>query len=881
MRSRATIVPYDEEENKQGELALNGPAVTTISALSELPPSKICPAACRSQAKQLVKQMTLKEKAKLCSGSGFWTLDQIPRLNLPQIRVCDGPHGLRKDKGSSHLGLGESVRATCFPTAVALAASWDRTLLNKVGVALGKECAAHDVSVLLGPGVNIKRHPQCGRNFEYFSEDPLLSGELAAAFIQGVQENGIGTSLKHFACNEQENNRLTVDTLVDERTLREVYLPAFEIPVKKAQPWTVMCAYNRLNGPNCSENGWLLNKILRDEWGFQGSVVTDWGAVVGRVEGVQSGCDLEMPASGGCNDCRVFEAAKAGKLSEKDLDTVVTRTTELILAGATRRAIGHAVGRAVGTDAAMAADAAEQEPIALLEENNEFARECAAQCAVLLKNEGGLLPLKRTQRIALIGGFAELPRFQGSGSSRVNAYRTSTPLAAMRSALGEAGSLDYACGYDATLAEADDELIAAAVAAAAAADVAVVLAGLPNMFESEGFDRDHMRMPAQIDKLVAAVAAAQPRTVVALSNGAPVEMPWLDAVPALLETYLGGQGGALALVDILFGDRCPSGKLAETFPLRASDCPSHPFWASHPRQIVYREGLNVGYRYFCTSKAPVLFPFGFGLSYTSFEYSKLSLESAAIEPSDSLALSLDVANTGGVDGAEIVQLYVRDVASSVYRPDRELKEFAKVHLKAGERTTIKFTLPPRAFAFYDIRTHEWRVEPGQFDILVGASALDIRLSAQLTVRGETAPNAVQQPAFYETLDDEQLAALGLVVPPPDPLRPFTLRTTIGDLAEHGGCAGAAFFWILKKAMGTVEDPVEDRLRVEMVRSLPLQQFANFANGNSGYVVMPDAVLKLMLCCFSCSPGQKDEHHASTRTASFSSLNLLPRCFSSA
>uniref|UniRef100_A0A7S0JI70 beta-glucosidase n=1 Tax=Calcidiscus leptoporus TaxID=127549 RepID=A0A7S0JI70_9EUKA len=840
--------------------AFTGVAMRVMPSNTASPTAEaIRPSVYHEQAQMLVRRMTLKEKASLCSGSGFWTLEPIERLSISKVLIADGPHGLRKDCGASHLGLSDSVRATCFPTASALGASWDRELLYKVGQALGAECAAQDVAAILGPGINIKRHPLCGRNFEYFSEDPFVSGELAVAFINGVQQNGVGTSLKHFACNQQEKDRLVVDTLVDERTLREIYLPAFESAVRRAQPWTVMCAYNRLNGVHCSEHNWLNNRVLRSEWGFEGLIVTDWGAIVDRVTGLISGVDLEMPASGGYNDQRIASAVRSRMLNVAVLDTTAVRIIQFTLAAMARRSLqqgltGSAAPKSVG---------AVQEPLALLEANDAFARRAAVQSAVLLKNEAGVLPIARNARVALIGGFAEQPRYQGSGSSKVNAYRLETPLEVMRDAAACAGEVVYAQGFDPVSAAPDSALISEAVRVAAAADVVVVVAGLPPAFESEGFDREHMRLPEQINELISAVAAAQRNMVVALCNGAPVEMPWVQECPAILELYLGGQAGARALVDLLYGHACPCGKLAETFAVRASDHASHAHFAAHPRQVVYREGLNVGYRHFVTHGIDVLFPFGHGLSYTTFAYADLVLGATEIGQQESLTLTMTIANTGAFTAAEVVQVYVRDVVASVFRPERELREFEKVWLEPGEKRQISFTLLPRAFAFFDIISHDWYVEPGAYDILIGSSLLDIRLSSQIDVVGakrETNPNLAPAapPRSYVALTNAQMDAMGLSVPPPDPLRPFSIRTTIGEFADHGGVFGSGFFAILRKAMGTVEDPIEERLRVEMVRALPLQQFANFANGNAGRVVMPDFIVYLLLCLFKCSPGQTRE-----------------------
>ena len=537
-----------------------------------------------NEATALVARMSVDEKASLMSGSSFWHLQPLAQYDLPPIMVSDGPHGLRKQGNQAdHMGLTASVPATCFPTAVTLASSWDKALIHQVGAAIGRECQAEGVSVLLAPGVNIKRSPLCGRNFEYYSEDPFMAGEMAVSFVQGVQSTGTGTSLKHFAVNNQEAQRMVVDTLVDRRTLFEIYLPAFEAAVSQAQPWTVMCAYNRFNGIYCSEHEDLLTSILRDRWGFRGLVVTDWGAVNNRPRGIAAGLELEMPSSGGVNDRLVAVQVKDGTFDEAHLDRAAGRVTQLIMASKANLA-----PRKVDFDA-----------------HHALARKAAADGAVLLKN-ANILPLSADKSVALIGAFAETPRIQGAGSSQVNATKIDRPLDAFTARLG-ADKIAYAAGFDAEMAADDAALIAEAVAAAQAADIAIIMAGLPPLFEAEGFDRTHLRQPAQIEKLITAVAAANANCIVVLSNGAPIEMPWLENVSAVLETYLSGQAGAHALVDLIYGDICPSGKLAESFPLRLDDCPAQENFANHKRQLVYREGLNIGYRHFITHNVCLLY----------------------------------------------------------------------------------------------------------------------------------------------------------------------------------------------------------------------------------------------------------------------------------
>ena len=663
----------------------------------------------------LIARMTLEEKASLCSGKNFWYLKDIQRLGIPPIMVTDGPHGLRKQASDSEeIGLTDTVPATCFPTASALAATWNRDLIYEVGVALGEECRQEKVGVILGPGANIKRSPLCGRNFEYFSEDPYLSGEIAKSHINGVQSQGIGTSLKHYAVNNQEFRRMTIDAIVDERALREIYLAGYEIAVKEAQPWTVMCAYNRLNGTYCCEHRQLLTDILKDEWGHQGLVVTDWGAMNERVAALIAGTELEMPGTNNGNDQRILTAVKSGALSEKVLDQAVGRILNLIFNA-------H---ETLSEDFTYDADA-----------HHALARQVAAEGAVLLKNEGNILPLKKDTRIALIGKFAKEPRYQGAGSSLMNPSRLDNVYDEVVKLVGKE-YISYASGYTAKGDHVEESLIQEALQVADSADVVVVCAGLTDLYEVEGLDRDHMNLPPAHDALIESLAEAHPRVVVVLSNGSPVEMPWLNKVQGLLEGYLGGQAGGGAIADLIYGDVNPSGKLAETFPIKLEDNPSYPYFPGGPTIVEYRESIYVGYRYYDTVNKEVLFPFGFGLSYTDFEYSDLHLDKKVFAEGETLNVSLNVKNTGNVPGKEVVQLYVRDIEHAVFRPYQELKGFAKVSLDPGEKAEVTIPLNHRSFAYYDTNLKSWNVEPGKFEVLVGSSSRDIRLSALVEVESK-------------------------------------------------------------------------------------------------------------------------------------------------
>lgn len=662
--------------------------------------------------KKLISQMTLEEKAKLCSGLDAWHTKPIERLGIPSIRMSDGPHGLRKADAL----FDKSIPATCFPTAVTLAASWDRELIEKVGKAIGEECQAEDVQILLGPGVNIKRSPLCGRNFEYYSEDPFLSSEMAKHFIKGVQSEGVGTSIKHFAANNQEHRRLTVDAIVDERTLREIYLASFEKAVKEAKPWTVMCSYNKVNGTYASENEFLLTKVLREEWGFEGFVVSDWGAVNDRVLGLSAGLDLQMPYDGGHGDKKIIEAVKSGKLPEEVLNKAVERILRIVF-----KAIENKKGNATYDKDA----------------HHRLAREIARECFVLLKNEDNILPLKKEGTIALIGAFAKKPRFQGGGSSHVNPTKIDDAVEEISKLVEGRANILYAEGYKLDTDDPDEKLIEEAKEIAKKGDIVVIFAGLPERYESEGYDRLHMKMPKSHNVLIEEIAKVNSNLVVVLSNGSPVEMPWVEKPKAILETYLGGQAWGGAVADVLFGVVNPSGKLAETFPKKLSDNPSYLFFPGEGDRVEYREGIFVGYRYYDKKEMEVLFPFGYGLSYTTFEYSDLRLAKKEITDQEVLKVRVRVKNTGKVKGKEIIQLYVKDVKSSVIRPEKELKGFVKIELAPGEEKEVEFELDKRAFAYYNVDIKDWYVETGEFEILIGKSSRDIVLKDTVYVKSTT------------------------------------------------------------------------------------------------------------------------------------------------
>ncbi|MGJ8514995.1 glycoside hydrolase family 3 C-terminal domain-containing protein [Carnimonas bestiolae] len=739
--------------------------------------------------KQLIKQLTLEEKASLCSGADFWHTKPIERLGIEEWMMADGPHGLRQQpKGGDHLGITGSNPATCFPSASALASSWDRSLAAQLGEALGHEARKAELAVVLGPGINIKRSPLCGRNFEYFSEDPLLAGELATSYVNALQAQGVGTSLKHFAVNNQEHRRMSVNAVVDPRTLRELYLSAFERVVKKAQPWTVMCSYNRLNGDYCSENHWLLTEVLRNEWGFSGVVVSDWGAVNERVAGVAAGLELEMPG-GNDRDGLIVKAVREGKLDEAVLDTAVERLLALYFN--TREAT---------------------EPLEFsADQHHQLARRIAADSMVLLKNHHNVLPLAEGSEVAVIGEFAKRPRYQGGGSSHVNASHVESLLEALDAA---GASYRYAQGFDIDSDRANESLFQEAVALAKSAEKVVLYLGLPDRYESEGYDREHLDLPRNQIELLKALSEVNQQIIVVLANGAPVVMPWIEQAAAVLESHLGGQAVGAAVADVLFGKRNPSGKLSESYPAALEQTPCFNHFATPARpnnsdRVDYAEGLLVGYRYYDTQQIEPQFPFGFGLSYTRFDYANLSLSASRVGPQDTLTVAFDVTNSGERAGSEVVQLYLADQTGEISVPVHQLRGFDKVALEAGETKRIELTLERRDFAYFDVDHNDWRMPKGQFEVQIGASSRDIRLTGSV-----------------ESLGDHMLPAIGR-------------NALVGDLMAHDVTARA-----LQKAMSATfeQNPKlkrmfgeasDDEMMQAMGRYLPLRALVSFSEGAFG------------------------------------------------
>ncbi len=727
----------------------------------------------------LLKELTLEEKASLCSGKDFWNTKAVERLGLPSWTMTDGPHGLRKQIGGG-VGLTNSVPATCFPSGVGLASTWNRDLVEEVGRALGRESKASQVGVILGPAVNIKRSPLCGRNFEYFSEDPFVAGEIAKHHIRGVQSEGVGTSLKHFAVNNQEKLRMTIDARVDERTLREIYLPAFETAVVGAQPWTVMCSYNRINGTYAAENHWLLTEVLKKEWGHKGLVVTDWGACNDRVEGIRAGQDFEMPGNGGLTDADLVGAVKSGQLTIGELDNAVRRILDLTL-----KVMGN-----LDTSAVFDVDA-----------HHSLARRVATESMVLLKNDG-VLPLSGG-RVAFIGAFARHPRYQGGGSSHIIPTRIDDALEEAKRCASPGTQFTYASGYALRGGAVDKALQEDAVRTAKAAEVAVVFLGLTDELESEGFDRSHLSIPASHTALLDAILAVQKNVVVVLSNGSPIEMPWLDRVPAVLEGYLGGQAWGGAVSDLLFGLANPSGKLTETFPRRLEDTPSFLNFPGDGTQVEYREGVFVGYRYHDTAHVDPLFPFGHGLSYTQFDYGSLRVETLGSGTAQIVA-RVTVTNVGKTAGSEVVQLYVEDVKASVLRPVRELKGFEKIFLQPGQTKTVEFELGPRAFSWWSVKEHRWVVESGEFELVAGSSSRDLRARTRIHITS------------------------------PQPLKiNYTENSTVSSLEDHPE-VGSLVRVLMKKllpAFGIYEEgSAEDLMMRSMLRELPLRNLARMSQG---------------------------------------------------
>ena len=768
----------------------------------------------------IINSLNLEQKCALLSGGTVFTTRALPGKGIPAITLSDGPNGVRKQAGAAdHLGLNPSVPATCFPTSATVANSWDPALGEAVGATMGEEAAAQGVSVLLGPGLNIKRSPLCGRNFEYFSEDPYLAGKMAAAYVRGIQKNGIAACPKHFAVNSQELRRMASDSIVDERTLRELYLTGFEMVVKEAQPKTIMSSYNLINGTYANENAHLLQDILRRDWGFEGAVVTDWGGSNDHALGVKNGSTLEMPAPGGDAVRELMKAVQTGKITEADVDARLEELLELVFT--TKAAVDAAPGK-------FDADA-----------HHALARRAAAQSIVLLKNENSLLPLVKGEKVAVIGDFAQTPRYQGAGSSAVNSIKVDSFL----DCLAESGlnSIGYAKGFD-RQGKPDEALKTEAVQLAKNADVVLLFMGLDEIKESEGIDRADMKLVDNQLALLAAVAAANPNVVVLLSAGSSLESQWVKDCKALVYGCLGGQAGAGALVEVLTGAQNPCGKLAETWACSYDDTPAKENFGGDGPTVEYREGLYVGYRYYDTAGVPTAFPFGYGMSYTSFAYSDLK--------ADETGVTLTVTNTGSCAGAEVVQLYVAKPDAKIFRPAKELKGFAKVFLEAGESRTVAIPLDDKAFRYWNVKTHRWEVEGGSYQLLAGASSADIRLTAVLTVAGTGAPDPYAgknlehyRTAQVQNVPDAEFEAL-LGRPIPENRVRIDRNMTLGEMGHGRSPLG----WLVAAVLGALLRRSIKRgkpdLNILFQYNMPLRALAKMTNGAISMGMVDGIVMEL-------------------------------------
>lgn len=757
----------------------------------------------------IIKQMTLEEKCYLFSGKDFWQTRSVERLGVPNMTLSDGPHGIRKQAGEGdQLGLNPSLPATCYPTAAAVANSWDVELGEEIGAHLGAEAASQGVCVVLGPGLNIKRSPFCGRNFEYFSEDPYLAGKLAASYIRGIQKNGVAACPKHFAANSQELRRMASDSVMDERTLREIYLTGFEIAVKEGHSKSIMSSYNRINGVYANENRHLLQEILRDEWGFDGFVVSDWGGSNDHVEGVRAGSHLEMPTTGGDSDLELIDAVKSGRISQELLDRRVDELLDVILS--TAGAVKPLEGKPFD-----------------VEKHHAMAAKASEQSIVLLKNEGNLLPLKQGAKVAVIGEFAQKARYQGAGSSVVNPTKLDNAMDVIQGfGLDVAG---FEAGYPRS-GKGDPAMQARAVELAKKADTVLLYIGLDEISESEGLDRSHMRLPqSQID-LIEAVSKANPNVVAVMSAGSAVEMPWLPKIKALVHGYLCGQAGASSVLKVIMGQVNPSGKLAESYPVKYEDVSSAPYFPAKERTAEYREGLFVGYRYFETAKTPVLFPFGFGLSYTTFEYSGLTVTEKEA--------SFTLKNTGGMDGAEVAQLYVSKPDGEVFRPAKELKGFAKVFLKAGESKKVTIPLDDKAFRYFNVDTNKFEVEGGAWTVLIGASCADIKLSGTVEVQGTGAKPPYDKEKFAKYFsgdiksvsDAEFEALLGRPIPDGHWSGMLDMNDALCQMYYAKGAAGRLAYKILTHFINKSIEKGKPNLNLLFNYNMPFRAIAKMTGG---------------------------------------------------
>jgi len=764
----------------------------------------------------MVSTLSIDQKIKLLSGKNFWYLHGLPKYDLKSIMLTDGPHGLRKQSGSGDaVGLSDSIPSTCFPTASCLASSWDRDLLKEVGQALGEACLKENVSVLLGPGVNIKRHPLAGRNFEYFSEDPFLSGHLGAAMIQGIQSKGIGASVKHFVANNQEHRRMTINTLIDERTLREIYLKSFEIIVKTSHPWTIMSSYNQVNGDFSGENKYLLKDILRQEWGYEGLVLTDWGANNDPVKAINNGLNLEMPGNHHSSPRQIKKALKKGILTEETLDKALERNIELMV---------------------KANQSLEQKkPDNLEEVHHQLARKAAAESMVLLKNHGNVLPLNTNQQVALIGELAIKPRYQGSGSSLIKPTRLSNAYDAFKDILRD--QMVYAKGYDLEQDQHDENLVLQAIKTAEQADVIFVMAGLPDAYESEGFDRTHLALPKNQNILIERLSNLNKPIIISLSNGAPVQMPWIHEVDGIIEQYLAGQAGGQALVDLVFGRISPSGKLAETFPNKVDEILANQNFPGHKTQVEYREGLYVGYRGYDALNIEPLFPFGHGLTYSKVEYHDFSVYNDL--ENHRLIIKGTLKNTGQYPVKEIVQVYISKNQSLLYRPKKELKGFSKIYINLQSEEKINLVIPHKDLCVYQ---DAFVLEKGSYTVYVGASSRDIRFKQEIHIFSEDQViddglDAYRHIDQNQSINDAMFKALlGKDIPKPRPIKPYHLNSTMADIKSN--FIGNKLYQMIEKQMQSTMNVKENQSMETMIEriidEMPIRSLVAYSQGKLSF-----------------------------------------------
>lgn len=786
--------------------------------------------ALRKKAKELVSKMTLEEKAGICSGEDCWNTKKIERLGIDSIMMSDGPHGLRKQIGATdNLGIGESLPAVCFPTASALACSFDRDLIYNIGKAMGEECVQENVSVILGPGINQKRSPLCGRSFEYYSEDPLLSGELAASIIQGIQSTGTKASLKHFAVNNQEKRRMTINAVLDERTLRETYLKSFEIAVKKGKPDTVMSSYNRINGEYSGESKYFITEILRNEWGFDGVVVSDWGAVYDRVAGIKAGLNLEMPGSQGINDAKIVEAVRNNILSEEDLDKAAGRVIELILKSILNRKQGYECDKSA---------------------HHQLAVKALEESAVLLKNEEGILPGNINQKIAVIGAFAKIVRYQGAGSSKINPIHIDNPW---DSIIEKGVRATFAKGYNLKTRKPEkninkkehdeqEALIKEACEAAKQKDIVYIFAGLPEGYESEGFDRKNLCLPQEQNKLIEAVSKCNSNVIVILIGGAPMELPWINKVKAVLLAYLGGEGVGKAIANLLLGFKTPCGKLAETWPLSLKDTPSFNYFPGGRLTVEYRESIYVGYRYYEKAEKQVLFPFGHGLSYVNFIYSNLKIDCDKCNLGDKINVSFSITNSGSRRAKETALVFVSHENKTVFLPNKELREFIKVSLNPGETKQVSITLDTNNFGYYNTLINDWYSESGEYKINIGSSSKDCTLQGSIYINSpekpqpdfnNTAPTYYNLPNGEFVISKQEFEALyGNPLPVSDnkATRPYTPNNTLEDVS-HTFVGKIVNKVADKVAKGVTEvEKEQEGMMSNMIKEMPLFSLVTSGDG---------------------------------------------------